>query len=123
MPLPDRADANGGDSNLTLKVKATPSLTEKLWRYDRAKRAAARWKQEESDLKELILAELGYDPDDPKPEPVIVEDDEGNEVFTTRRGTWRGLNQKYLKEHHPHIYAECETSKATLTIKYQEITP
>lgn len=103
---------------MTRRVKATPSLVEKLSRYNKAKAAAARWKQEQDDLKDMILEELGYDPDDPKPEPLIIEDENGDEVFSTARGTWRGLDQKYLKKTHPNIYAECETSKATLTIKY-----
>lgn len=105
---------------MTTRVKATPELHEQVKRYVTAKKAAARWKQEQDDLKDMILESLGYDPDDPKPEPLIVEDDRGAEVFKTNVGTWRGLSTKHLKERHPHIYAECETSKATLTIKYAE---
>lgn len=102
------------------KAHATPALVEKVSRYNRAKAAASRWAQERDDLKDMILEDLGFDPDDPKPEPVSVEDEEGREIFAVNRGTWRGLNQKYLRERYPQIYAECEASKATLTIKYPE---
>jgi hypothetical protein len=103
---------------MTKRIKANPSLLDKVFRYYTAKKAKARWEEEEKKLKAELLEELGYDEDDPKPEPVIVEDEDGNEVFAVKRGTWRGLNQKYLKDHHPQVYAECEASKATLTIKY-----
>lgn len=103
---------------MTKRIKATPELVAKVSRYNRAKAAKARWQQEEDDLKSEILADLGYEDDDPKPEPVIAEDDEGQPVFEVKRGTWRGLNQKYLKQHHPQVYAECEAAKATLQIKY-----
>jgi hypothetical protein len=106
---------------MTKRIKATEELITKVSRYNRAKAAKARWQQEEDDLKAEILADLGYDPDDPKPEPVIAEDGGGNTVFEVKRGTWRGLNQKYLKQHHPEVYAECEASKSTLQIKYEEV--
>lgn len=102
---------------MTKKIKATPELVAKVSRYNRAKAAKTRWQEEEEDLKNDLLNDLGYDDDDPKPEPIIAVDDEGKPVFEVKRGTWRGLNQKYLKQHHPQVYAECETSKATLTIK------
>lgn len=103
---------------MTKRVKANASLMDKVIRYTTAKKAKARWEEEEKKLKSELLDELGYDEDDPKPEPVVVETLEGDEVFSVKRGTWRGLNQKYLKERHPQVYAECEASKATLTIKY-----
>lgn len=103
---------------MTRRIKAVPGLLDKVFRYYTAKKSTARWQEEVDKLKAQILDDLGYDPDDPKPEPVIVEDEDGNEIFAVKRGTWRGLNQKYLKERHPHVYAECEASKATLTIKY-----
>lgn len=103
---------------MTNQVEATAPLVEKVSRYNRAKAATTRWQQERDTLKDEILEELGYDPEDPKPEPVDVVDEHGEVVFSIARGTWRGLNQKYLKEHRPDVYAECETSKATLTIKY-----
>lgn len=102
---------------MTKKIKATAELVEKVSRYNRAKAAKTRWQQEEDDLKAELLADLGYEEDDPKPEPVIAENDDGELVFEVKRGTWRGLNQKYLKLHHPNVYAECEASKATLQIK------
>lgn len=103
---------------MTKRIKADSFLRDLVFRYYTAKKAKARWQEEEDKLKAEMLEALGYDPDDPKPEPLIVEDEHGNEVFAVKRGTWRGLNQKYLKERHPEVYAECEASKATLTIKY-----
>lgn len=102
---------------MTDKVKITPRLLDLLAEYEAAKQARAAWKTQEDNLRAAILDALGYDPDDPKPEPVIVETFDGNPVFEVRRGTWRGLDQKYLKEHHPAVYAECEASKNTLSIK------
>lgn len=106
---------------MTRKIKATPLLVAKIAEYNRARAARLRWEQEESDLKSEVLDLLGYEGDDPKPESTIAEDDEGQTVFEVKRGTWRGLNQKYLKQHHPDIYAECESSKATLTIKAEGV--
>ena len=103
---------------MTKRIKATVTMRDKLYRYNTAKAAARRWKEEEDKLKAELLEELGYEDDDPKPEPVIAEDENGDTVFEVKRGTWRGLNQKYLKQHHPQVYAECEASKATLQIKY-----
>ena len=91
---------------MTKRIKATGEMVEKISRYNRAKAAKTRWQQEE---------------DDPKPDPLIAEDDTGTPVFEVKRGTWRGLNQKYLKQHHPEVYAECEASKSTLQIKYEEV--
>lgn len=105
---------------MTKRIKATGEMVEKISRYNRAKAAKTRWQQEEDDLKAEILRDLGYEEDDPKPEPLIAEDDTGSTVFEVKRGTWRGLNQKYLKQHHPEVYAECEASKSTLQIKYEE---
>lgn len=104
---------------MTVTVKANPKLVQLLIDYDKAKRAAATWKAEAEAARLALLDALGYDLDDPKPEPTVVESSEGAEVFKVARGTWRGLNQRYLKEHHPDVYAECEASKATLTIKYE----
>lgn len=98
---------------------ATPLLTDLLTEYDQAKKAHAAWKAQEKNLRAAILDALGYEPDDSKPEGVTVTTGDGEtEVFKVTTGTWRGLDQKYLKEHHPDVYAECESSKVTLKITY-----
>lgn len=108
------------DAHVTNTITVTTELWELHKRYASAKKAAARWKQEQESLKGAITEALGYDPEDPSPQPVTVVDLGGNELFSTKVGTWRGLGTKYLKERYPHIYAECEQSKPTLTIKYAE---
>lgn len=78
----------------------------------------ARWEAEEARLKELIFEGLGYDPEDPKPQPVVAVDPEGHRLFRVTVGTWRGLDQKALKTERPDVYATFETSKSTKSIRF-----
>ncbi len=103
---------------MTDRVQGSAALVEKVSRLNRAKSAAARRRQGVDDLKAEILDDLGYDAEDPKPEPVEVVDENGSTLFEVKRGTWRGLNQKAFRAERPDVYAQYETSKATLTIKY-----
>lgn len=99
------------------ELAATPEVEQVSAEYERAKNARIRWEGEESRLKWKLLDLLGYTEEDAKPQPVRVK--AGTDaLFEVRVGTWRGLNQKYLKETYPDIYAECEMSKATKTIKF-----
>ena len=60
---------------------------------------------------------LGYS-DDEKPTPrEIVDPITGVVMFSVKVGKWRGMDFQYLKETYPHIYAECELSKPTVSIK------
>ncbi|MGW6260341.1 hypothetical protein [Streptomyces sp. NPDC055085] len=86
--------------------------------YDQARKARAAWEVREKETRQAILDALGYDPDDLTPEPLVVETADGGELFKVSVGQWRGLNQKYLKERRPDVYAECEMTKATLSVKY-----
>lgn len=86
-------------------------------RYKAAKGARARWDAEEREAKAALLESLGYDQDDPKPQPAALVDSMGSMHAEVRVGTCRGLDFKYLKETYPDVYAVCETSKETLTIK------
>lgn len=103
---------------MTEKIVANEFLSAIISDYDQARKARAAWEATEKEYKRAILDALGYDPDDPKPQGLRVETEAGDEVFTIATGTWRGLNQKYLKEHHPAVYAECESSKTTVKITY-----
>lgn len=98
-------------------VTGTPEVVALYAEYARAKEARARWEVEEKRLKGEIDAVLYDDPDDPKPSPVKVVDDNGEDVFEVKIGSYRGLDFTYLKNTYPHIYAECETRKATKQIK------
>lgn len=99
-------------------VPATPEVLSTASQYARAKEARARWEAEEKRLKDELLDALGYDPEDPKPSPVDVIDGASGEVaFSVGIGRYRGLDFKHLRETYPHIYAECETTKATKSIK------
>lgn len=82
-----------------------------------ATNARAQWEAEEKRLKALILAELYGEEGDEKPWPIVATDMAGHELFKVTIGTWRGLDQKYLKAKYPQTYAESETSKPTRTIR------
>jgi hypothetical protein len=106
------------DDQSTETTPATPELLSLAGEYARAKEARARWEAEEKRLKDELLAALEYDPDDPKPTPVDVVDIVSGEVaFGVKVGRYRGLDFNHLRNTYPHIYAECETSKATRSIK------
>lgn len=98
-------------------VPATPEVLSTASQYARAKEARARWEAEEKRLKEELLDALGYDPDEPKPVPVDVIDGNGEVAFSVKVGRYRGLDFTHLRNTYPHIYAECETTKATKSIK------
>jgi hypothetical protein len=105
------------DQNID-RVPVTPELAHTVADYAKAKEARARWEAEEKRLKDEILAVLGYDDDDPKPTPVdVIDPITGTVVFGVKVGNWRGLDFNHLRNTYPHIYAECETSKATKSIK------
>lgn len=99
------------------EVEITPELSTLYGEYARAKSARGRWEVEEKRLKGEIDALLYDDPDDPKPAPTKVVDENGEDVFEVKIGSYRGLDFQYLKNTYPHIYAECETKKATKQIK------
>jgi hypothetical protein len=103
---------------MTDEATATPEVRGLLASYLEAKQARAEWEADEKRLKAELLDALGYDPEDPKPQPMDVVDDSGEAVVSVKVGTWRGMNFSYLKETYPDIYAECETSKATVSLKF-----
>lgn len=106
------------DANVD-KVVATPEILHRLADYQKAKEARARWESEEKLAKEEILEALGYDPEDPKPQPMeVVDAIAGVVMFRVNVGKWRGTNIKALKDERPDILAQYETSKATLSIKF-----
>lgn len=99
------------------KTPANPALLHTVADYQRAKEARARWQAEENRLKAELLETLGYS-DDEKPTPQdIVDPITGVTMFSVKVGKWRGMDFQYLKETYPHIYAECELSKPTVSIK------
>lgn len=100
-------------------VKADTALSELLRRYDAAKLARARWEQEEKSIKGELLAHLGYVEGDDSPKPVTAQAEDGTPVLSTKIGTWRGLDQKRLKAERPDVWAQFETSKPTIQIKYE----
>lgn len=103
---------------MTVHQVVPPSVIKKVYDYDKARSARARWKSEEDRLKAEILEDLGYDPEDPAaPEPMSAVTDDGLVIFEVTVGRWSGLNFKHFRDNHPDVYAECETSKATLAIK------
>lgn len=92
--------------------------TRKKWeRYKTAKEAKSRWTAEEKAAKEALLEDLGYEPDDPKPVPTDVVDEDGTPVCSVRVGSRKGLDIKYLRSKHPDVYAECEKWTYPISIK------
>lgn len=83
----------------------------------KAREAKARWAAEEKDRKERILAYLGYDPEDPKPVPVLAVAPSGVPLFQVKVSRRKGLDLKYFRDAHPAVYAECETSTPVKSIR------
>lgn len=88
----------------------------KLADYAKAKAARARWADEEKRLKEEILADMAYPVDEPVND-LDVRNGDGDPVALVKVGTYRGMDFNHLRDTYPNIYAECETSKATVSIK------
>lgn len=103
------------DSSEPQDVEVSADQVGNVRRYMEAKAAQAAWDKETRRLKAEILDALGFDDEDPKPQPVNVHHD-GTAVCAVTVGTYRGLNFKYLKENFPEVYAICETTKPTLKI-------
>jgi hypothetical protein len=76
--------------------------------YQRAKKAKSDWTAEEKRLKAEIAEDLGYDPDDPKPPPDDVVDEDGELIGQVKVTPGRRIDQRYLKDHYP---AECAESE------------
>ncbi|WP_406530717.1 hypothetical protein [Streptomyces sp. I8-5] len=85
--------------------------------YETARAARARWADEEKRLKTKLLLALGYAEDDESPAPVQAVAPSGEPLFRVAIGLYRGMDFNYLRTNYPHIYAECETSKATKSLK------
>lgn len=100
------------------RIPATPAILHQVADYQRAKEARARWQAEEKRLKTEILETLGYDGTEEKPTPLeVIDSITGVVMFSVKVGTWRGMDFKYLKDRHPQVYAECEATSPTLSIK------
>lgn len=85
--------------------------------YLKAKKARARWAEEEKRLRNRIIANMGYADDDPNPSPLTAVDSAGVPLFKVTVGSWHGLDFNALRTDYPDVYAACETSKPTQTIK------
>lgn len=94
-----------------------PDVVEKWRRYKTAKDAKSRWTAEEKAAKEDLMESLGYDPDDVKPVPTDVVDEDGEAVCVVRVGSRKGLDIQYLKSRHPDVYAECEKWTFPISVK------
>jgi hypothetical protein len=85
--------------------------------YLNAKKARARWADEEKRLRTRLLATLGYAEDDENPTPAVATGPDGKPLFKVTIGQWRGLDFNALRNNYPDVYAACETSKPTQAIK------
>jgi hypothetical protein len=94
---------------------ATAELAE---RYAVAKASKARWTAEEKDVKVKLLLALGYDPDDPKPQPCEFIDANGEQVCEVTVGERRDLDRAYLRFTHPDVYAESERVLHPVSVKF-----
>lgn len=84
-------------------------VAEQLWtRYIAAQTAKSAWVAEEKQAKTELLAALGYEQGDEKPQPAEVYGLDGTHLGTVNTSDRKGLDIKYLKDRHPNIYAECE---------------
>lgn len=94
------------------------NATAQLWEdYAEASSSRAKWEAEEKRLKAKLFGSLGFEDDDPKPQPVTAVDPNGHSIFSVVVGTWHGLDQKALKAERPDIWAQYETSKPTRRFK------
>lgn len=99
-------------------VPANPEILAAVAAYQKAKEARGRWEAEEKRLKAEILDVLGYADDDEKPQPVnVVDPISGCVMFAVKVGSWRGMDFGHLRDAYPDVYAACETTKPTKSIK------
>lgn len=95
------------------QIAVPVEIAEAFEQYQVAKSARARWAQEEKEIKEKLLTFLGYDDEDPKPQPVTAVTPKGTPIFEVTIGNWRGMDFDHLKSNFPDVYAICERNKPT----------
>lgn len=84
------------------------------------KSAKSALEKQEKELKAQLFASVGITDDDPKPPSVVAVNPDGEPVYQVKVSYQMRLDTKYLKETHPHIYAECEKSIPVKSIKAAE---
>lgn len=90
----------------------------RLWaEYQAVAAAKSHFTKLEKELKPEILSLLGYDPDDPKPQPLKACTEDGEQLFEVKIGSTSRPDVSYLKTAYPHIYAEIEKKTPTKSIR------
>ena len=95
----------------------TPEV-ERLWsEYEAVYRAKGHFTKMEKDLKAQLCEKLGYDPDDPKPQPFNACTESGEPLFKVNIGSSTRPDVTYLKTTYPEIYAECEKTSPSKSFR------
>lgn len=102
---------------MTEPVKISDDVA-KLYEEVRAAGVARlKWERYEKKVKADLLAALGYDPDDDKPESLSAVDAAGAPLFEVEVTYRKGFSKTRLATHYPAAYADCETKTPVKTIK------
>ena len=89
-----------------------------LWeKYRAASVAKSHFTKQEKEIKAELCEKLGYDPDDPKPQPVNACTRDGEPLFEVKIGYRTSPDIRYIKDNYPHIYAEAERRTPSKSIK------
>lgn len=103
-----------------IPVEVDGSLAKRFAELASAKEAAASWSRHAKSLRAVILLELGYDPDDPRPSSRVAVDSTGAPVFEVEVTHRRGFDREGLAAKYPAIAAEFETLTLVKSIRAAE---
>lgn len=80
---------------------------------DRMTKSAAYY----DDLKAALLADMGFDPDDERPQPCTAVDSENRPLFRVDITYRKGFDKKGLEARYPAVFAEFELLTPVRSVK------
>lgn len=86
-------------------------------KYRAASVAKSHFTKQEREIKAELCEALGYDPEDPKPQPFQACNGGGEPLFEVKIGYRTTPDTQYIKNNYPHIYAEAERRTPSKSIK------
>lgn len=98
-------------------VVANTELAELVAQFNQTRSLRLKYKRIEDELRTAILDELGYDPDDPKPQPVTVYTEGGKPILEVAVASRRTTDTAWLRENYPDLMALAERVTPTKTLK------
>jgi hypothetical protein len=98
-------------------VTVDDSYAQRFAELASAREAKAKSAAYYDDLKASLLADMGFDPDDDRPQPCTAVDSENRPLFRVDVSYRKGFDKKGFESTHPALFAQFETLSPVKTIK------